>query len=72
MAQTATRGHAPSAAALNTIPRTGEKLDCSENHVYRLIAAGELEAVDIAVPGSRRTKLRISDEEIARYIQTRR
>ena len=33
-----------------------EKLDCSEMHVYRLIAAGLLRAVDIATPGAGRTK----------------
>ena len=28
------------------------RLGCSDDHIYRLIAAGELEAVDIAQPGA--------------------
>jgi hypothetical protein len=65
---TATRGDAPSATTVHTIPRVAELLGCSENHAYRLIAAGQLEAIDIAVPGARRTKLRVTDKELARYI----
>ncbi len=45
-----------------------EKLGCSEMHVYRLIAAGELTAVDIAIPGAGRTKTRIRSDDLADYI----
>jgi len=67
---TATR--APEAArSLHTIPEAAGLLRCSENHVYRLIAAGVLPAVDIAVPGARRPKTRVSDEALRAYIGAR-
>lgn len=59
------------AVALHTIPGTAAHLGCSENHVYRLIAAGELGTVDIAPVGSERTKMRIRDDELAGYINQR-
>ena len=60
---------APEAASsLYTIPEAAERLRCSEMHVYRLIAAGALRAVDIAVPGARRSKTRIRDDDLAAYI----
>jgi excisionase family DNA binding protein len=43
-------------------------LGCSEMHVYRLIAAGELTAVDIATPGAGRAKTRIRSDDLADYI----
>jgi excisionase family DNA binding protein len=55
-------------AALNTIKDTAGHLGCSEMHVYRLIAAGELRAVDIATPGAGRTKTRIRRDDLADYI----
>lgn len=57
------------APALLTIPQTAERLGCSENHVYRLIAAGALRAVDIALPGSRRAKTRIREDDYAAYVK---
>ncbi len=45
-----------------------EILGCSEMHVYRLIAAGELTAVDIATPGAPRSKTRIRSDDLADYI----
>lgn len=57
------------AVKLHTIPETARNyLGCSENHVYRLIAAGALDVVDIAPPGSERTKMRIRDDDLADYI----
>jgi len=44
-------------------------LGCSEMHVYRLIAAGELTAVDIATPGAGRSKTRIRSDDLADYIE---
>ena len=41
---------------------------CSDMHVYRLIAAGELRAVDIATPGAGRSKTRIRSDDLADYI----
>lgn len=42
---------------------------CSKMHVYRLIAAGELRAVDIANPGAGRSKSRIRSDDLADYIE---
>ena len=54
---------------LYTIPGTAEQLGCSEMHIYRLISAGELRAVDISTPGSRRTKTRIRGDDLAKFIE---
>lgn len=43
-------------------------IGCSENHIYRLIADGELDTVDIATPGARKSKTRITPEAIDAYI----
>lgn len=53
---------------LLTIPETAERLRCSENHVYALIAAGRIRAVDVARPGSRQPKTRVSESALADYI----
>jgi hypothetical protein len=37
-------------------------------HVYRLISAGELMAVDIGTPGSGRAKTRVRSDDLADYI----
>jgi excisionase family DNA binding protein len=55
-------------AALNTIKDTARHLGCSTMHIYRLVAAGELRAVDIATPGAGRTKTRIRGDDLADYI----
>lgn len=47
------------------------RLGCSDDHIYRLIAAGELEAVDIAQPGAKRPKTRVSEADLSSYIQSR-
>lgn len=69
--QTATRHAQP--LALLTIPATAGRLGSSDMHVYRLIAAGELRAVDISQPGARRSKTRIRSDDLDEYIdrQTR-
>jgi excisionase family DNA binding protein len=65
----------PAAAAagrppvLYTIPDTAEYLGCSQMHVYRLIAAGELRAVDTSMPGARRSKTRIRGDDLAAYVE---
>jgi len=60
---------APQAEAqLLTIQQTGQRLGASDNHVYRLIASGELRAVDIAQPGSLRSKTRVRSDDLAAYI----
>jgi excisionase family DNA binding protein len=52
-----------------TIPAAAGQLGCSQMHIYRLIAAGELRAVDISMPGSGRSKTRIRADDLARYIE---
>ena len=53
---------------LLSIPETAERLSCSRGHVYDLIGAGLLTAVDISARGER-TKIRLSDEDVDRYIR---
>jgi excisionase family DNA binding protein len=56
---------------LLAIPATADRLGCSENHIYRLIAAGELDAIDIAQPGARKAKTRVSEANLDAYIAAR-
>jgi excisionase family DNA binding protein len=60
-----------STVSLLTPAAAGERLGCSDMHVYRLIAAGELDAVDIAQPGARRSKTRIRSDAVDAYIEAR-
>ncbi len=69
--QAGTRSAPGEAAALLTIASAAQRLGCSDMHVYRLIAAGELDAVDIAQPGARRPKTRVSEANLASYIKAR-
>lgn len=71
MAHAAAKAMEP--VTIYTIPGAAEHLGCSETHLYRLIAAGELKTVDISAPGARRTKTRIRGDDLADYIdrQTR-
>lgn len=63
----------PPAASLTlyTPAEAGERLRASESHVYRLIADGNLRAVDIAQPGSRRPKTRVRSDDLDAYIEAR-
>jgi excisionase family DNA binding protein len=54
--------------SLLTPKEAGDRLRCSEKHVYRLIARGLLRAVDIAQPGSRKPKTRIRSDDLDAYI----
>lgn len=56
---------------LLTIPETRALLGCSETHVYNLIADGELSAVDISRPGSRKAKTRVPEHEARAWIERR-
>jgi excisionase family DNA binding protein len=56
---------------LLTITAAAARLGCSDMHVYRLIAAGELGAVDIAQPGARRSKTRVRSDDVDTYIEAR-
>jgi excisionase family DNA binding protein len=51
---------------LLSIPETAKALRCHRDHVYTLIAAGELRAVDIAA--GRRPKTRVRSDDLADYI----
>jgi excisionase family DNA binding protein len=53
---------------LYSVTQVAEILDCSDMHVYRQIAAGELRAVDIGSSGSGRPKSRIRSDDLADYI----
>ena len=54
---------------LFTPREAADRLRCSENHVYRLIARGALRAVDIAQPGSRKPKTRVRSDDLDAYIE---
>lgn len=69
MAQAATRPKPKTPVVLYTIPDAAEHLGCSQMHVYRLIAAGELRAVDTSVPGTKRAKSRVRADDLAEYIE---
>jgi excisionase family DNA binding protein len=57
--------------SLLTIPAAAERLGCSDEHVYRLIASGALGAVDIAQPGALRSKTRVRSDDLDVYIESR-
>lgn len=61
----------PSAAslALYTPSEAADRIRASESHIYRLIAEGELRAVDIAQPGSRKPKTRVRSDDLDAYIE---
>jgi excisionase family DNA binding protein len=56
---------------LLTIPETADELGISPNTVYKMIACGDLRAVDMAVPGARRPKTRIRLEDLESFIEAR-
>jgi excisionase family DNA binding protein len=58
----------PSSTRLFSIPEVAELLSCSSMHVYRLLEAGEFAAVDIATPGSKQSKTRIRESDLAAYL----
>jgi excisionase family DNA binding protein len=54
---------------MSTVKAIAAYLGCSDMHVYRLIAAGELRTVDIAGPTAKRAKVRIRSDDLADYIE---
>lgn len=56
---------------LLTIGEAALRIRASENHVYRLIALRQLRAVDVGLPGSRRSKTRIREDDLVAYIDAR-
>ena len=56
---------------LLTIPETAQALRVGENTVYRMIANGDLDAVDIARTGSHRPRTRVPRTSIDAFISAR-
>lgn len=52
---------------LLSIPSAAAQLDCSRAHVYRLIAAGRLRAVELRAEG-KRSKTRVRAEDLEAFI----
>lgn len=55
---------------LLTVAEAGERCGISRQSVERLIAAGELEAIDVRSSGTR-PRLRIAEVELERWLKTR-
>ncbi|MGW4422769.1 helix-turn-helix domain-containing protein [Streptosporangium sp. NPDC004631] len=51
------------------IDEVADALRASETHVYRLIAAGELDTTDVATPGSSKSKSRVPRESLHAYVR---
>ncbi len=58
----------PRDVTLYSVTEAAERMGCSDMHVYRLIAAGELTTLDIATPGAGRSKTRVRSDDLAAYI----
>ena len=54
---------------LISIKDVAAALRCSPMHVYRLVEAGELEAIDIATPGSSTSRLRVRPTILKAYLE---
>jgi excisionase family DNA binding protein len=69
--QASNRRTSEAPAVLLTIAAAAVRLGCSDDHIYRLIAAGELEAVDISQPGAKRAKTRVREADLSSYVRSR-
>jgi excisionase family DNA binding protein len=56
---------------LLTIPEVADELNIAPNTVYKMIAAGDLRAVDMAVPGARKSKTRIRVDDLEAFVEAR-
>lgn len=54
---------------LISVPEAAGRIGCSRSHVYNLIAAGLLTRHNIAADPAKSSKVRLSDEDIDRYIR---
>lgn len=54
-----------------TIPEAATHLRVSRSRLYTLVNTGQLEAIDIADPGARTTKLRITSTSLKAYLDGR-
>lgn len=59
------------AGAALSVTDTAEAIGVSRWTVYRLIAAGDLPAADVAPTGSKRAKTRVPAEAIAAFLAAR-
>lgn len=60
------------ASELHSVVAAADVLEVSKWTVYRLIASGDLDTVDVAPSGSRRAKTRVPAESLAAFIASRR
>lgn len=56
---------------LLTIPETADELGIAATTVYRMIACGDLRAVDMAVPGAKKSKTRVREDDLEAFIEGR-
>lgn len=56
---------------LLSVAKVAEILDCDRDHVYNLLADGELSAVDIARSRSTRPLTKVRSDEVYAYIDRR-
>lgn len=54
-----------------TIVDVAESLKCSDDQVRKLIAVGELATISLAMPGSKRQCIRISQKQLDAFIESR-
>ena len=54
-----------------TIFDVAESLKCSDDQVRKLIAVGELATISLAMPGSKRQCIRISQQLLDAFIESR-
>ena len=71
MARPSRSAPATPALSLLTPAEAAARIGASEMHIYRLIADGELRAVDISQRGSKRSKTRVRSDDLEAYIETR-
>jgi excisionase family DNA binding protein len=62
-------GTASRRTQLLSITEAAAQLSCSRGHIYNLIAAGALAAVEISTPGSHRSKTRVRATDLEAYIE---
>lgn len=60
------------AERLRTVKEVSDYLGLATERVYDLIAAGELEAFDLAAPGAARRTYRVSPTHLADYLTRRK
>ena len=54
-----------------TAEQVAEKMCCSRQHVYNMLASGQLPFVDFSLPGSKKKLRRISENELEKWLSTR-